>query len=180
MQLIIAFLILICTPNQNEFIIDFGSFAGKPGWEVVNDGVMGGLSQSKVITLSNSIQFSGEISLKNNGGFASLRGGRNYEDLSGYSSVIIKYRSTGQDFALRLLKNDVYYLPYFKHGFQTTDWEWKSLKIPLATFKEYVLSSETGNSITNQDLEKIKRIGIIVSNKEEGPFKIEIDFIKFN
>ena len=166
-------------PNKIEYLIDFGSTEGNPNWVVVNDGVMGGLSQSKVITLNNSIQFSGEISLKNNGGFASLRGDRNYEDLSKYAFVIVKYRSSNQDFSLRLLEHDAYYLPYFKHNFSNTGWEWEEVKIPLSNFAQYRLNSQTGSYLKKSDLDKINRLGIIVSNKTEGQFKIEIDYIKF-
>jgi NADH dehydrogenase [ubiquinone] 1 alpha subcomplex assembly factor 1 len=42
-------------------------------WRIVNDGVMGGLSSSKAIVEDDKIIFSGNVSLENNGGFASLR-----------------------------------------------------------------------------------------------------------
>ena len=163
----------------NQYIIDFGNSSDSQKWTTVVDGVMGGKSTSDLMELDNSILFSGEISLENNGGFASLRGVRNYKNLSNYSTVEIKYRSVGQDFALRLLKHEVFYLPYFKHGFETTNWDWKTTSIPLELFSEYRLSDKTGNSITSDELQKINRLGIIVSNKVEGQFKIEIDYIKF-
>ncbi len=163
----------------SQYIIDFGSSSDSQKWTTVVDGVMGGKSTSDLMELNNSILFSGEISLENNGGFASLRGVRNYENLSDYSTVEIKYRSIGQDFALRLLKHEAFYLPYFKHGFETTNWDWKTVIIPLDLFSEYRLSDKTGNSITSDELQKINRLGIIVSNKIEGEFKIEIDYIKF-
>jgi len=163
----------------SQYIIDFGSSSDSQKWTTVVDGVMGGKSTSDLMELNNSILFSGEISLENNGGFASLRGVRNYENLSDYSTVEIKYRSIGQDFALRLLKHEAFYLPYFKHGFETTNWDWKTVSIPLDLFSEYRLSDKTGNSITSDELQKINRLGIIVSNKIEGEFKIEIDYIKF-
>ncbi len=179
MNTLIFILITTFIPASNQYIIDFGKTTESQKWTTVVDGVMGGKSTSELLELNNSILFSGEISLKNNGGFASLRGVRNYEDLSNYTTVEIKYRSAGQDFALRLLKHEAFYLPYFKHNFETTNWDWKTINIPLELFSEYRLSDETGNTVTNDELKKINRLGIIVSNKIEGQFKIEIDYIKF-
>ena len=42
-------------------------------WLILNDGVMGGLSQSQVFELSTGFEFRGYLSVKNNGGFASIR-----------------------------------------------------------------------------------------------------------
>ncbi|GAK94928.1 hypothetical protein JCM19298_1758 [Nonlabens ulvanivorans] len=54
-------------------IIDFGKNGNTNDWVIVNDGVMGGLSQSTAINYEDYVLFSGTTSLKNNGGFASYR-----------------------------------------------------------------------------------------------------------
>lgn len=179
MNTLIYILITLFVPTSTQYIIDFGNTPDSQKWTTVVDGVMGGKSTSDIIELNNSILFSGEISLKNNGGFASLRGTKNNENLSNYTTVEIKYRSAGQDFALRLLKHEAFYLPYFKHSFKTTNWNWMTINIPLELFSEYRLLDSTGTSLSKSELKNINRLGIIVSNKKEGPFKIEIDYIKF-
>ena len=54
---------------------DFGTknSAASRDWRVINDGVMGGLSQGRALLTEESILFEGEISLENNGGFSSLK-----------------------------------------------------------------------------------------------------------
>jgi NADH dehydrogenase [ubiquinone] 1 alpha subcomplex assembly factor 1 len=42
-------------------------------WLILNDSVMGGLSQSQVCETSTGLEFRGYLSLKNNDGFASIR-----------------------------------------------------------------------------------------------------------
>ncbi|MEL7066951.1 MAG: CIA30 family protein, partial [Planctomycetota bacterium] len=42
-------------------------------WRVVLDGVMGGLSSGKLTESKSGLKFTGELSLKNNGGFAWAR-----------------------------------------------------------------------------------------------------------
>ena len=45
-----------------------------PGsWQIVNDGVMGGISSSRMVEADGVLNFEGELSLENNGGFASAR-----------------------------------------------------------------------------------------------------------
>ena len=49
-------------------------------WFVVNDTVMGGLSESRLVVGAHSIEFKGDVSLRNNGGFASVRTPFNLEN----------------------------------------------------------------------------------------------------
>lgn len=42
-------------------------------WQVVNDGVMGGVSTSQIMSDANGVHFSGEVRTEFNGGFASAR-----------------------------------------------------------------------------------------------------------
>ena len=52
-------------------IADFAS--AEPEWAVVNDGVMGGVSESRFTQRRGIGTFSGTVRLENNGGFASVR-----------------------------------------------------------------------------------------------------------
>lgn len=45
-----------------------------PNFEVINDDVMGGQSQSRLRSTDTGLLFEGELSLANGGGFASFRG----------------------------------------------------------------------------------------------------------
>ena len=65
--------ISIIMSYSNSYKIDFGQTIGGQDWMIINDGVMGGLSESTVTITKNSLLFKGSISLKNNAGFASIR-----------------------------------------------------------------------------------------------------------
>ena len=54
-------------------IFDFSIADSALGWSVVNDTVMGGVSSGQLAMEDGSMIFSGELSLDNNGGFASVR-----------------------------------------------------------------------------------------------------------
>ena len=183
MKLLISILVLtiILAMNTESFTIDFGKETGGQDWYVVNDGVMGGLSSSSITLNQSSMIFKGEVSLENNGGFASVRSARQRLDLSNYSEVKIKFRSTSKDriFALRMNTNDVYYRPSYNHKFQSASEDWQELTFKLSDFNETILGRETGKKIPSDNLNRIIRIGIMLNDKKEGPFSLEIDAISF-
>ena len=57
----------------NKEVIKFDSVEKIKSWSTINDSVMGGVSTSKFYYDGNQAIFEGKISLKNNGGFASVR-----------------------------------------------------------------------------------------------------------
>ncbi|MFM8856063.1 MAG: CIA30 family protein [Actinomycetota bacterium] len=54
-------------------LFEFASPDSATGWSVVNDTVMGGVSSGQLAVEDGVMFFSGELSLDNNGGFASVR-----------------------------------------------------------------------------------------------------------
>jgi hypothetical protein len=164
---------------SNSYKIDFGQTIGGQDWMIVNDGVMGGLSESTITITKNSLLFKGSISLKNNGGFASIRSNNRKFDLSKYTTVKIKFRSIGRDFALRFASSDLYFRPNYKHHFSSSTGEWEIAELKMSNFKEYTMGRVSGSIVGKEKLENIIRVGIILSDKKEGPFEIEIDYIEF-
>ena len=81
---LVGTLVSWCFTAQSQFPVtsgqvmrslhQFDSTSQASQWQIVNDGVMGGRSTSgATITQAGTLQFSGNISLANNGGFASVR-----------------------------------------------------------------------------------------------------------
>lgn len=73
----ISALILLALSSQvatDERLFGFDSPDAAQQWQAVNDGVMGGISDGRFrITADQTMEFSGTLSLENNGGFASVR-----------------------------------------------------------------------------------------------------------
>jgi NADH dehydrogenase [ubiquinone] 1 alpha subcomplex assembly factor 1 len=57
-------------------LFDFTTPGGVDGWRVVNDTVMGGVSSGELVWSDGMLVFTGELSLDNGGGFASMRSDR--------------------------------------------------------------------------------------------------------
>ncbi len=181
--LIVGVLMLsIQTDNkETSYTIDFGKEGRVNDWYVVTDRVMGGLSNSKVTYSKESLLFSGSVSLENNGGFASIRSSQQLFDLSNFSEVQIRFRTTDLDrtFALRLNTNTRYYRPSYNHYFRASSTDWQTRRFKLDKFKETILGKTTGNTIPLVKLKRILRLGIMLNDKKEGNFSLEIDSIRF-
>ena len=167
-----------CSEQSTSF--DFGKSKCGSDWQIVNDGVMGGKSQSSAVLTDSSILFKGYISLENNGGFASLRGPFATMDLQNSKQIKIKYKSKGQLLSITLANSRLWYKPFGKFTLDSTGNEWRIAVVKLNNFKEFAYGSSTGKSIGKNFISTIKRVGFIVNNKIQGGFEIEVDYLKFN
>ncbi|MBC8757423.1 CIA30 family protein [Kordia sp. YSTF-M3] len=156
-------------------IFDFTKTSDISNWYVVNDGVMGGLSQGKFTQneAGNGV-FSGIISLENNGGFSAIRYGIGTTDISGKNTVVIRLKGDGKKYQFRLKQNsdDRY---SFVTQFETSG-DWEIIEIPLKslypTFRGQKLT--IGNFSENY----LEEIGFLVGNKKREQFQLELDYIE--
>lgn len=176
MKLILPLVLLLIPTNTPPWTIDFGHHKAGQDWRVINDGVMGGLSEGRLHFSENGLRFAGNISLANNGGFASVRSPFQQLDLSNFKSLQLRYRASGMSFALCLENDRRFYRPNYKYVLPPTE-EWREIQIDLLDLKEYVLGSTTGSTIDASTLSEIIRIGFISNSKKEGPFTLEVDYL---
>ena len=176
----LLFLLFVLPTMTTSHSYDFGTSCEKCNdWFVVLDGVMGGLSTGELAVTENSFVLSGEVSLENNGGFASIRTPYESYDLSNYKIVTIRYKSTGQDFAFTLNKYRRFWYPNYKINLPITKGEWKEITCTLQEFKRYRLGRELSGHPDIDDLSKIIRLGFISNTKAATSYTFEVDFIKF-
>ena len=86
-------------------LVDLGDPAAVAGWTTVNDPVMGGRSTSTVAFGDGGLVFSGNISLDNNGGFASARGPVDAEigrRATGATSLRVRALGDGKTYVLKV------------------------------------------------------------------------------
>tara|TARA_B100001057_G_C22700045_1_gene891330 strand:+ start:617 stop:1120 length:504 start_codon:yes stop_codon:yes gene_type:complete len=162
--------------NQNQDLINSSKNIGINNWSIINDNVMGGVSTSRItISKKNQLVFQGNLSLENNGGFASIRlniSGKNLEDINAFE---IKFRGDGKKYKLRLGQNNSRFV--YSCDFQSKKNEWVVVKLPLekfiATWRGY-----TYKKYADLEPEKMTSLGLLISDKQEGRFNLEIDYIK--
>lgn len=157
------------TPGESE----------KLDWRVVDDGVMGGLSQGRrEIGNDGILRFFGMLSLENNGGFSSLQTGTVKMDLSGAEGVILRVKGDGRTYQVRFSTDAEYHgrEMSFQAGFATTKDEWTEVKVPFNRF----VGTWRGMDLPDKtfDPTKIRRLGLMLADKNEGPFELRVDWIR--
>ena len=168
--------IFISMNSQTIDIINTEKNIGLNNWNIVNDDVMGGVSKSYLsLNDENNLIFSGNVSLDNNGGFASSRMSLSTQSLNGIKSFKIKFRGDGNIYKLRLRQNNM--RASYSSDFKSVKDKWVEVNIPVEDF----IPTWRGYSYNNYpalEIEKINSLGIHISDKQEGKFKLEIKYIK--
>jgi NADH dehydrogenase [ubiquinone] 1 alpha subcomplex assembly factor 1 len=160
-----------------RILMNFDNSPQEPRWIAVNDGVMGGRSSGGPKVVDGKLEFSGELSLANNGGFSSVRSvGRDF-DLGGASAVVLRVRGDGRRYQLRLATDTQYrgITVSYGAGFDTTADEWIEVRVTLASLKPTV----RGSSLSGPPLDpsRVREIGLLIADKREGAFALAVDWI---
>ena len=173
----IVFIISMLSLNGQTIDIVFPEKdIGVDNWNIVNDGVMGGISTSSLSINNNSnLIFKGYLSLENNGGFASSRMSIKKNILDNVKSFKIKFKGDGNKYKLRLRQDNK--RVSYSCDFITIKNKWTEVDIPIKDFK----ATWRGYSYPNYssiETDKINSIGLQISDKQEGNFTLEIKYIK--
>jgi len=100
-------------------IEDFGA-ASTLRWQTVNDGVMGGVSNGKFqLTEQGHGLFSGQVSLENNGGFASVRAGLTKNLPKGLQMVRLRVKGGGKRYSFRIRMDHNFDGVSYRYSFHT-------------------------------------------------------------
>ena len=165
-----------------DALVDFGR-GKRSDWRALNDGVMGGRSIGVVDYGRNTMTWAGTVSLENNGGFSSVRSPWGKSDLSGFSSITMRCRTTtGQPdtFTLTMETSERWWMPYWKANF-TVEPEWSEVTVPFERLKRSsAYTGELSEFWTWGDLSAILRMGCMKYDGTAGEFGLEIDWLRFN
>lgn len=147
-------------------------------WQAVNDGVMGGVSEGKFrFTDHNTLEFFGNLSLENNGGFASVRTRAKKLDLMKNDTVVAKVKGDGREYSLNLYLNRPLTAFSYRAAVQTKKDEWIEVSIPLKDFE----ATSFGRPVKNAgpvNPSEVNAVGFMLSDKKAGAFKLEIESIR--
>lgn len=181
MMLAAAATCAIATAQGDEgrmVIFEFQNSTDAQQWRTINDTVMGGVSSSSFRTPGNGIaEFRGYVSLENYGGFASVRSRPSFRDLSAYEGIALRVRGDGKSYKLGLTTDTSWNAVMYQASFETVAGEWVEVKLP---FKSCCTPQFRGREVTDApalDPSRILQISLMISEKQEGPFGLEIDWI---
>jgi NADH dehydrogenase [ubiquinone] 1 alpha subcomplex assembly factor 1 len=158
-------------------LLDFAGPAAAQKWQVVNDGVMGGVSDGRfTITEQGTLEFSGTLSLENNGGFASVRTRPTALDIQPGDTLVVRVRGDGREYVLNLYTKSRRMAFSYRAPLPTTKDEWTQVEIPLADF----IPTAFGRRVREMgpvEPDQINGLGFMLSDKQAGPFKLEVESV---
>ena len=160
--------------TDSLMLFNFGG-AGTARWRVESDRVMGGRSTGSAEVTEGTLVFDGEV-VTEGGGFSSVRANRQV-DLTGYDGIELCVRGGGRTFELdvddgsRSRGREVN-----RRGPFPTTTSWEIVRVPFDSLEE----SAHGEPVSAGpiDLSSVKSIGVYIVDGNDGPFRLEVDWIR--
>lgn len=142
-------------------------------WIVVDDVVMGGVSNGDFSTNNDYAVFSGRVSTANNGGFSSIRYPIQSIDVSSKSQFHFRIKGDAKKYQFRV-KYGYYDYESYVYEFKTTG-EWEEISIPF----EFLKPRFRGRNLRGAayDGSKLSEIGFLIGNKKNEDFELLIDWV---
>ena len=139
---------------------------------IINDGVMGGVSQSSLRQDAQGMFFEGMVSLENNGGFASMRSSVRFPQGTQLIELIAK--GDGKRYKLVLRTELAPRVTYVADFIALPTWQ--TYRFNLSQFK----STFRGRDVNAPTLSfsDVIDFGILISNNQAGSFAIQLKTLK--
>lgn len=147
-------------------------------WMTVNDNVMGGRSKGGPSFADGLLTFQGETNT-NGGGFSSIRTKPSPIDLSNTTGFLLRVKGDGRTYKAAI-RTDASIrgsrIP-FRADFPTVKDEWVTVFVPFKnmtpSFRGFPLKDPPA-----LELDKVEAMGLMIYDKKDGPFKLQVDWIK--
>jgi NADH dehydrogenase [ubiquinone] 1 alpha subcomplex assembly factor 1 len=143
-------------------------------WTVANDGVMGGVSTSRLVTKGGIAKFSGAVSLENNGGFASVRSGVPQAAIPNDATAFqVRVKGDGKAFQFNVDTPAGWYW----YSMTPAKGKWSMVTIPFADLVPVTRFGEPTQRAQFNSSQPVTRIGVLISNKRAENFSLSLDWI---
>lgn len=165
--------------NLTEFkplmVFDFNKKCDLSNWYIVDDVVMGGRSSGFLeVDRDGHGVFDGKISLRNNGGFSSLRYQFKKKKVQDYEKLLIYVKGDGKKYQIRIKENINDYFSYIAKIKTTKSWE--TIEVDLKSMYPVFRGRRLNQS--NFSGKYLQEVGILIGNKKAENFKLTIDKIE--
>lgn len=144
-------------------------------WLSVDDGVMGGVSHSGFSVINGIGRFHGKVSLKNGGGFASVR--RQPDDfeptLTTANGISLRVHGDGRTYQLRIKSTQLNDASAYRVMFTPPQNGWETLDLPWESF-EAVRRGTLLTDAPSLHPSSITQIGFLIADRTAGPFCLQV------
>lgn len=169
--------LILATMTTTDILLEDFRKGDTLGWFIVNDDVMGGRSTSDMEIAEDGIgRFYGEVSLENNGGFASVRAPLDTTLSESVSRFVIRVKGDGNRYDFRLRTSRTFDGVAYVASFDTEPGEWQAHTIELADFRAQYRGRVVDAPTLSAD--DVQQIGFLIADKQQGAFELLIDWVK--
>lgn len=171
----IALLLSLILVSNNPVLFDFSKESSLSNWFVINDGVMGGLSEGALeLTSEGHGSFTGQVRLENYGGFTSIRCATGKIETPEGAIVRMRVKGDGKNYQFRVKHKARDYQSYITTF--STSGEWETIEIPLSklypSFRGRVLD------MPNFNHSNLTEFTFLIANKKAETFELLIDSVE--
>lgn len=160
-----------------SILLEFDDPADAALWRPVDDVVMGGVSRSTFEQAEAGVaRFRGNVSLENSGGFASVRTPPREWGTAGAEAFVLRVRGDGKTYKFTLRTGDDFDGIQHQQRFTTTAGAWSDVRLPVSDF----VATFRGRKVPfapSLDPAKVRAIGLMISDRQAGPFELLVDRI---
>jgi NADH dehydrogenase [ubiquinone] 1 alpha subcomplex assembly factor 1 len=167
----ISFLMLSAMTNAQT--LDFTDAQTTAQMWVVNDGVMGGVSESRFRHDTEGVMIEGIVSLDNNGGFASVRSAAAFG--VGTVALDLRIKGDGKRYKFILRTDAAPRSPMYQADFVAAE-GWHIYRFVPSDFR----ASFRGRAVDAPELvfAEVNEIGILIADKQAGSFRVQLQTIR--
>ena len=157
----------------NAQTLDFTDAQTTAQMWVVNDGVMGGVSESRFRHDTEGVMIEGIVSLDNNGGFASVRSAAAFG--VGTVALDLRIKGDGKRYKFILRTDAAPRSPMYQADFVAAE-GWHIYRFVPSDFR----ASFRGRAVDAPELvfAEVNEIGILIADKQAGSFRVQLQTIR--
>jgi NADH dehydrogenase [ubiquinone] 1 alpha subcomplex assembly factor 1 len=159
---------------MTSVLFDFSDPRSVAMWSPINDGVMGGVSNSQLSYVpAGHSAFSGHVSLENNGGFASVRCEPYKLGVAGATALILDVCGDGKRYKLNLRTDNSFDGINYQCDFVPPAGQWSHCRLACADF----LPTWHGKPVPEApplDMERLRQVGLMIADRQEGSFSLAL------
>lgn len=158
---------------SEQALFDFSDPASLDGWRVIDDVVMGGCSSSRIEASRGALVFVGELSLRQGGGFASIRSPDLRVDISSGTSLLLCARGDGHRYKLGLCLSHAFDAPVYQVSVSPPVAGFGQLQIPYRELQPYY----HGHLLSDAkpfDPRCVCSFGLLIADRQAGSFRLEV------
>jgi hypothetical protein len=156
----------------------FDSATSVADWSAIDDGVMGGVSVSRLRhDPAGHAVFEGTVSLERNGGFASVRSRPLDLGSPGATAWLLETCGDGKRYKLNLRTDDAFHGVNYQAAFEAPEGTWTLVRLPLSEFLPNFRGRRVPGAVPLNPA-RVRQVGLMIADGQAGAFALALRSIR--